>query len=352
MPGNQRMVFDNHSNHLVKSNETLVSIVLPVYNGSMYLQEAMDSILAQTYSNFELIIIDDGSSDNSAEIIVEYTDSRIKFYRQENHGLAATLNRCISIASGSYVARQDQDDISLPSRLEKQVAFLESNPDYGMVGTWATIWEGNVPTERLHKHSPENLRLKFDLLFDNPFVHSSMMIRKCVFDIVGGYSTDRDRQPPEDYELWSRVSRKFKVANIPEVLHVYREIPQSMSRTGENPFLRHILNINKENLAWATSGKYSDQEYMDLAALIHAQYQLFSRKTPLKEMIAIIHSAAQSLADAAGVDRSAIQEEMQSRCNNLSYHYCQSRYFGLLGDSGRSLLNRTLRSCRKLVQRK
>jgi hypothetical protein len=111
------------------------------------------------------------------------------------------------------------------------------------------------------------------------------------------------------------------------------------------------LNINAENISWATSGKYPDQSLQDLAALIHGQYRYFSRKTPLNEMIAIIHNAAQALSDDAGIDCSTIHDEVQSRSNNLRYHYFQARYFGLLGDSGRSLINRTLRTCRKLVQR-
>jgi len=328
-----------------------ISVILPVYNGSSYLREAIDSTLGQSYPHFELIIINDGSTDDSASIISSYSDPRLRFYQQENQGLATTLNRGISLAAGAYIARQDQDDVSLPQRIEKQIAFLEANPDYGMVGTWAAIWEGTMPTERSHKHSPENFKLKFDLLFNNPFVHSSMMIRKSVLEVVGGYSTDRNRQPPEDYELWSRVARQFKVANIPEVLHIYREMPQSMSRTGDNPFIRHVLNINTENLTWATGASYPTQSFQDLAALIHGQYQHFSHKTTLNEMFSIIQKAAKKLSDDAGVDCNNIRDDVQSRLKNLRYRYYQAKHFGLLGDVGRSILNRILHKCRKLVCR-
>ena len=124
-------------------HEILVSVVLPVYNGAKYLRDAIDSMLAQSYANFELIIIDDGSTDDSINIISAFNDPRIRLYSQENQGLAATLNRGITLAKGAYIARQDQDDVSLPNRLSKQAAFLETNPDYGMVGTWASIWERN-----------------------------------------------------------------------------------------------------------------------------------------------------------------------------------------------------------------
>jgi glycosyltransferase involved in cell wall biosynthesis len=225
-----------------------VSVILPVYNGSTYLREAIDCILAQTYANFELIIIDDGSTDNSSEIIAKYTDSRIKFYRQENQGLAATLNKGISLASGIYIARQDQDDVSLPERFCKQVEFLKSNPDYGMVGTWADIWTIGGPSGRIHKHPTESPLLKLKLLFTNPFVHSSIMMRKTILDEVGGYTNNPARHPPEDYELWSRIARICEVANIPESLVIYREVGGSMSRSADRQFWEKVVTIGSENI--------------------------------------------------------------------------------------------------------
>jgi glycosyltransferase involved in cell wall biosynthesis len=346
------MISEQLQQYNQESRKPLVSIVLPVYNGKEYLREAIDSMLNQTFTDFELIIINDGSSDESANIIAAYSDPRIYSVQQDNQGLAATLNRGIALARGKYIARQDQDDVSLPERLARQVEFLQAHPDYGMVGTWATILEGTEPTGRTHRHPEDNLRLKFELLFDNPFVHSSVMFRASVIESVGGYSTDRDRQPPEDYELWSRVARRFKVANIPGPLHVYREMPQSMSRTGDNPFLRHVLAINKENIAWCTADKFSDQSIQDLAALIHGQYGFFSRKTSVREMIDIIYASAKNLSDEAGMDSVAIHEEIQIKVNNLRYHYVQAKYFGLLGDSGRGLLHRALRNCRRIIQRR
>lgn len=333
---------------VISNSAPMISVVLPVYNGASYLRESIDCILVQSHSNFELLIIDDGSTDDSASIVSSFTDPRIRFYSQENKGLAATLNRGIALAKGAYIARQDQDDISLPDRLSKQVAFMETHPDCGMAGTWASILEEQKPTKRLHRHDADNLSLQFDLLFDNPFVHSSLMIRKTVFDEVGVYCTNPDRQPPEDYEMWSRVARKFRVANIPEVLHIYREVPQSMSRSGNNPFLQHLLKINVENLMWATGGRYSDQSLRDLAALIHGAYPQFSRKTSLGELISIVHDAAIALCDHAGTQYREIQEKVQYRVNNLRYHYYQARHLGFLGESGRRALAHILRAGRKL----
>jgi glycosyltransferase involved in cell wall biosynthesis len=345
------MVKEPSDKALYSSLQPLISVILPVYNGTPYLNESIDCILRQTHSNLELIIIDDGSTDDSVVIVSAYADPRIRFYTQKNQGLAATLNRGISLAKGAYIARQDQDDVSLPDRLSKQVTFLDAHPDYGMVGTWASIWEETKLTERFHKHHTDNLSLKFDLLFDNAFVHSSLMIRKTVFDEVEAYCTDPDRQPPEDYELWSRVARKFRVANIPEVLHVYREMPRSMSRTGNNPFLQHLLKINVENLAWATEGRYSNQSLQDLAALIHGVYPQFSGKTSLRELVSIVREAARVLCNHDSVQHDAIQDKIRSRVNNLLYHYYQARHFGFLGDPGRRVLTNILHVGRKMLQK-
>lgn len=302
-------------------------MLLPVYNGAEYLVAAMESILSQSYRNFEVIIIDDGSSDDSADIIRKFQDPRIRAYRQDNQGLAATLNRSVNLAKGEYLARQDQDDLSLPTRFEKQVEFLEAHKDYGMVGTWAEIWVGNAKSERIHRHPAENLHLQFDLLFDNPFVHSSVMVRKSVLDRVGLYSTDRTRQPPEDYELWSRVARQFNVANIPEVLLIYREVLGSMSRAGASPFLDRVINISIENLLWATSMQSQNSHVTDLAALNHAAYHRVSHEPRLDKLSRVVLDAAVKLSDLCNAPRNALEERARARVDNIRIHYsrCMSR---------------------------
>ena len=165
-----------------------VSVVLPVYNGEKDVHECIQSILDQTFQNFEFIIINDGSIDNSGKIIGGFKDSRIVYLEQDNQGLAAALNNAIKVSTGEFIARQDQDDYSYPERFEKQVEFLESNSDYAVVGTWGedidtetkkNIWK----TQTRYKKPPvESFALKYTLLFDSPFVHSSVMIRKSVFD--------------------------------------------------------------------------------------------------------------------------------------------------------------------------
>jgi len=326
---------------MLLSNRPLISVLLPVYNGAEYLAAAIESILSQTYRNLELIIVDDGSEDNSAEIIRRFHDPRIRACQQENRGLAEALNRAILMAEGEFLARQDQDDLSLPQRLEKQTMFLEAHPQYGMVGGWAEIWTGNTRSERIHRHPGDNHYLQFDLLFDNPFVHSSIMLRRSVFETVGLYSTDKTRQPPEDYELWSRVARHFAVANIPEVLLVYREVVGSMSRVGASPFLDRVINISVENLLWATGKTSPDPHVMDVAALNHAAYHRVSPRPRINKMSQLIYDAADRLSDACQVPAIALRERALVRLNNVQTHY--SRYLQQAGQARLANLIRTMK---------
>ena len=308
-----------------------VSVILPVYNGAGYLADSVNSILTQTYKNFELIIINDGSTDDSAAIIHKITDPRIRYFEQENQGLAATLNRAIGLARGEFIARQDQDDTSLPHRLEKQVDYLRSHCNCGMVGTWAEIWVDDTRTERAHKHPADNASLQFFLLFNNPFVHSSVMLRKEVFDRVGLYCTDRSRQPPEDYELWSRVAREFDVANIPEMHLIYREVPTSMSRDGVNPFLEKVINISAENIAWATKRSSADPAVRTLAALNHGATHLLQSLVRFKVITALFSRAVEDVCHRSGVAGHLVKTTADTHLYAIWYHYYTYRFGKHLG---------------------
>lgn len=312
-------------------NRVPLSVIMPVYNGAIYLKEAIDSILCQTYEDYEFIIINDGSTDDTAAIIGKYNDARIRYYEQTNQGLPETLNRCIALARGKYLARQDADDISLPRRFERQVTFLEDHPEYGMVGTWAEIWIKDKKTNRIHKHPSDDLTLRFDLLFDNSFVHSSIMIRKAVFNEIGLYTTDKSRQPPEDYELWSRVSRKFAIANIPEVLQIYREVPKSESRIKMNPIHARVMNISRENLSWVLGGVTTEKEIIDIVALMNADYHLFSNESNYHSLSQLIIMAADILSDAHGVQRNILLKHARKYCNYLRNRYLSNKYRKLFG---------------------
>ena len=208
----------------------LVSVLLPVYNAQDYLRESIDSILGQTFADFELIIINDGSTDGSKAIMDSYIDPRIVIIDQENAGLPVSLNRSITKAKGKYLARQDADDVSLPDRLSEQVAYLEAHPDCALLGTWAQIIEKEHLTNRELTHPSENGEIQIKLLFYNCFVHSSVMMRKATLNQCGVYPEDPEKFPPEDYDLWLRIAQVAQVANLPKVLLQYRELPGSISR--------------------------------------------------------------------------------------------------------------------------
>jgi glycosyltransferase involved in cell wall biosynthesis len=294
-----------------------ISVLMPIYNGGSDLQKALDSVLRQTFSDFEVIAINDGSKDNSVAILNGISDPRIRVIHQENMGLAATLNRGLSLARGKLIARQDQDDLSKPNRFAQQIAFMESNLNCILLGTAAEIWVGDEPSERTHDHPTEHSQLEFDLLFNNPFVHSSVMMRRDAVLEVGGYTTDKNRQPPEDYELWSRLARKGKVANLAERLLVYREVPQSMSRTGPNPFLDRLVSISAENLAYANCKAQSDLAIIDVAALTHSAFHRLSRKPNITAMTQVVAEAATSIAP----DDPKIRARADERIRILQYQW-------------------------------
>lgn len=276
-------------------NAPLVSVLMPVYNGAADLRRALDSVLGQTFSDFELIVINDGSKDESASLLNSVDDPRVRVIHQDNMGLAATLNRGLAMARGALIARQDQDDLSHPERFARQVTHLNDNPECILLGTAAEIWVGDEPTERAHDHPTEHSLLAFDLLFNNPFVHSSVMMRRDAVLDIGGYTTDKSRQPPEDYELWSRLARKGRLANLPERLLVYREVPQSMSRMGPNPFLDRLVSLSAENLAFANGLTKPNPTMVDVAALRHSAFHRLSERPDVLAMTEVVKCAGRRI---------------------------------------------------------
>lgn len=230
------------------STRPLISVLLPAYNAERFIRPAVDSILAQTFRDFELIILNDGSRDRTSEIIHTYTDDRIVVVEHANMGLGATLAKGLELAKGKYIARQDADDISLPERLSKQVNYLDQHPEIALLGSWAQIMQENGElVNRYHRHpsSPEVLR--FDLVFNNPFVHSSVLFRKAEALEVGGYAPERHAF--EDFDLWSRISRKHGVSNLPEVLLHYREVDSGISKSNAG-YTDWVMKISMDNLKY------------------------------------------------------------------------------------------------------
>lgn len=202
----------------------MISIIMPTYNNARYLSEAIDSILNQTFTDFEFIIVNDHSIDETAAILARYAyqDTRIHVIENnKNLGVARTLNRGIGIAQGEYIARMDSDDISLPDRFEKQVVFLDANPDVGVLGTQTLFIDENGQfCEQMTWEKPAtHNRLVWQLLSATPFCHPSIMMRACCLRKAGGYDPD---YPNEDMQLWTRMVFSTKLANLGDTLLYYR----------------------------------------------------------------------------------------------------------------------------------
>lgn len=203
-------------------NKYKVSVVMAVYNGGRYLNEAISSILDQTFRDFEFIIVDDGSTDGTKEIIEAFqsADSRVRLIARENRGQTRSLNEAIWCSTGEYIARMDADDISLPNRLEKQVLLLDGNPEVGMCGAWIRMFDDKIGFLQDYQYPVSNDSIRRGILFHCPFAHPSVMVRSSVVKHVGAYDTSI--RFAQDYELWTRIVFRYRTENIPEVLLHYR----------------------------------------------------------------------------------------------------------------------------------
>lgn len=217
----------------MKGNDKLISVILPVYNGAKTIKRAVESILNQTYWNYELIIINDGSTDETANILASFHDERIRILHQKNCGLVESLNRGIRESHGNYIARMDADDAALPERFQKQISFMKKNPSVGAVGTAVKVMYGNG-IERIRRRPLDTAAIKKNIVRVCPLSHSSAMIRKEVFDKVGLYDASKDGSKQllvEDYDLWVRIlAANYDMANLSDVLMLYYREPNSIPR--------------------------------------------------------------------------------------------------------------------------
>ncbi len=250
------------------TNHTPISVVMSVYNAEKYLTEAIDSILNQTFKQFEFIIVNDGSTDSSLNIIKSFNDSRIKIIDQENKGLSQALNIAIKTAKGNYIARLDADDIALPTRFEKQFEFLEKNLECVALGSNA-IYTTEEGQELYTSNFPTTwTALKEILPLDNPFLHSAVIFRKNIC-IKCGYYDETIKNQYEDIILWNRMSKYGELRNLKEVLIKYRFVPNAI--TNKRKKTVDLLNIMLLKIL-----KYEDIEQNDLIK-IESQTRKYSK---------------------------------------------------------------------------
>lgn len=271
-----------------------ITVLMSVYNSEQYLAEAIDSILNQTFEDFEFLIINDGSRDRSLNIIKSYNDTRIRLIDRENRGLTASLNQGIQLAKGEYIARQDSDDVSIPGRLEKEVKFLDSNLNVAMIGSNYTIMDEagkHLITTNVFTH-PKDLKLA--QVTCNQYGHGSVMMRTRVVRKCKGY--DKKVGYVEDYDLWTRISRVADIANFQEPLYLYRRNDEGVTRQNlelqirqtfaiRDKAFQHFLQYRKDYavLFYKPSGKeYRRRKatmYRDLA------YLYMKNSMPIKALL-------------------------------------------------------------------
>jgi len=241
----------------IEITDPIVSVVMSVYNSANYLREAMDSILNQTLSDFEFIIINDGSKDESLSIIKSYSDKRIKLIENNgNKGLIYSLNKGIEVATGKYIARMDADDISLPERLNEQVLFLENNSEVGVCGcNYIQFSEGKERSSEAFKTHDEILGW---MLFNASVVHPSLMLRTSV--LKGQQPVfNSEYKHAEDYDLWSRLLFTCKFGAVNKTLFKYREHAGQVTQLHKAEQVKSA-NVIRKNILTRAGFSFSGEE--------------------------------------------------------------------------------------------
>jgi hypothetical protein len=205
----------------------LITVLMTTYNGELWVEQAVNSILGQTFRDWELLVVDDGSTDRTPAILrrLAASDPRIRIEVGPRTGTAEANNRGIASSRGALIARLDQDDLSLPDRLEQQARFMDTHPDVGLLGGWLRTFGAAS-----HLWSYPGLRdsIRAQMLFRCPFGDPTVMIRRSALDVLP-FAYDRGFEPAEDYDLWERMSRCVPTANLPRVLSLYRLHPDQLS---------------------------------------------------------------------------------------------------------------------------
>jgi len=233
-----------------------VSVAMSVFNGEIFLAESIQSVLAQTMDDFEFIIIDDGSTDRSAEIIKGFDDPRIRYVHQTNKGLATSLNKAISLSRSDLIARIDSDDLWVPEKLKCQVEFMDKHPEVVLLGGEIQLidMDGNYMYTVHKPHSDEENRRYLDI--KNMWTHSAVIFRQESVEKVGGYITTKYTYF-EDYVLWHQLAKLGKVAQLDKVVTKYRVHPYAVSSKTENPRFIEIMKATVKR-GYATDDEVSE----------------------------------------------------------------------------------------------
>lgn len=296
----------------MSQNTPTVTVLMPVFNAEKHLKEAIDSILNQDFTDFEFLIINDGSSDGSESIILSYDDSRIRYVKNEtNLRLIATLNKGFDLARGKYIARMDADDISLPNRFTEQVKFMDGNPEVVVCGTW---FQSMGDSNSVVKYPNDDTGIKFMALYQCPFCHPSVMLRTdALRDNQLKYSSEFPHA--EDYEFWLRMSHVGKLTNLDQVLFQYRQHSESISRVESETQVRLSVEIRRSFFE-VTGVKPSDQE-LDLFRKANYRHDDLAL-----DELQVIQGTISCLLKANTESGFMNQDKLKSIVQNLWFNLC------------------------------
>ncbi len=213
-----------------------VSVLMAVYDGARWVGAAVESLLAQTLADLEVVVIDDGSTDTTAEVLAAFRDPRLRVERRERAGLTRALTRALELAQAPLIARLDADDVALPERLERQRRFLDAHPDVGLLGTWAREVDVTGREVAIVRPPVDDAAIRRALIRVNPFVHSTVMMRRSALERTAGY--DPAYQVAQDYDLWMRMARVTRLANLPDALVIRRLVQGRVSAVRDDDRLR------------------------------------------------------------------------------------------------------------------
>ncbi len=230
------------------STKPTVSVLLPTHNGVRWVRFSILSVLNQTYENFELIVIDDGSTDGTAQVVTSLADPRVRYVKNDtNLGIQRTLNRGLSEAGGKYIARIDDDDFWIDrEKLEKQVTFLENNPDYVLLGTSVVVSDEEGKEKFRFQPPQDDGAIRRALLSRNCFTHSSVLFKSETVRSFGGYGEGEEVRHLEDYDLWLKLGTVGKLANLPDYAVRFTERGNSLSSQNRAiQYWRDILLVKR-----------------------------------------------------------------------------------------------------------
>ena len=292
----------------------IVTVLMPVYNGETFLKEAIDSVLNQTFTDFEFLIINDGSTDKSEEIILGYNDSRIRYIKNdENLKLIKTLNKGINLANAEFLVRMDADDISLSNRIERQVYFMQNNADVVVAGSW---FQSIGDNSDIIKYPSLHNSIVTEFLYKCSICHPSTIWR---LENLSDLTFNRDFNHAEDYEFWIQCMNKGKLANIPEVLLNYRTHNMNVSSQYSEIQINNS-NLIRKNLFLKIGIQISSKELELFEAMCYSNWDYFDRPTGINELSILLSNIIYANKKSGIIEQNYLQEFLALKWFHLNYN--------------------------------